>query len=292
MGQRSQIYVRIGTENGPKTLIPRYYQWNFGTRMISRARYTMEWLKDNRRPLLCCNGENAKKLKMIMDTNFDYKDVVLGSDIISEFWDLDEEMSDEAFRSVVFHQDNNDGQLFIDVIVTETEGWAEPDIAEIKYAFFTSRDCDYENPLTGKEYIKGYDVDSEEVDFTIDNLKWIGQNATLMTKEEAFAFYSYDYFTAMGIATMVSEDEFVYRRVKMRYLKEDAERHLQDYLEMIEDDDAYSAERTVIKEMLSFRDYCILAEKFENRRDGNVADNDIWNSVISDYIKSIVKAVA
>lgn len=34
MGQRSQIYVRYNE----KLLFARYFQWNYGTRMISRAR--------------------------------------------------------------------------------------------------------------------------------------------------------------------------------------------------------------------------------------------------------------
>ena len=45
MGQRSQIFVRY-EENGQKKMIARYYQWNYGGRMISRARYGIEWLKD------------------------------------------------------------------------------------------------------------------------------------------------------------------------------------------------------------------------------------------------------
>ena len=38
MGQRSQIYVRFNKENGQSGLIANYYGWNFGERMISRAR--------------------------------------------------------------------------------------------------------------------------------------------------------------------------------------------------------------------------------------------------------------
>ena len=58
MGERSQIYIRynvnymIGslTENPEahnyKGLIARYFQWNYGERMVIRARYVIESIKD------------------------------------------------------------------------------------------------------------------------------------------------------------------------------------------------------------------------------------------------------
>lgn len=58
MGQRSQIYIRYNVNyvygsatDHPKTqnfkgLIARYFQWNYGERMISRARYIIEEIKD------------------------------------------------------------------------------------------------------------------------------------------------------------------------------------------------------------------------------------------------------
>ena len=59
MGQRSQIYIRYNvnyvsgaatknpTTHNYKGLIARYFGWNYGERMISRARHTLEWIKDN-----------------------------------------------------------------------------------------------------------------------------------------------------------------------------------------------------------------------------------------------------
>lgn len=44
MGQRSQIYIRFNDnrmESG-KGLIALYYQWNYGERMVSRARQIIE----------------------------------------------------------------------------------------------------------------------------------------------------------------------------------------------------------------------------------------------------------
>ncbi|MFR2242517.1 MAG: hypothetical protein ACLS67_15260 [Anaerobutyricum soehngenii] len=47
MGQRSQIYVRFNKENGQSGLIANYYGWNFGERMISRARWGIECIKEH-----------------------------------------------------------------------------------------------------------------------------------------------------------------------------------------------------------------------------------------------------
>ena len=47
MGQRSQIFVRYQETDGTRKLVARYYGWNYGERMISRARHTIEWLKEN-----------------------------------------------------------------------------------------------------------------------------------------------------------------------------------------------------------------------------------------------------
>lgn len=49
MGQRSQIYIRYNIEYQGKQykgLIARYYPWNYGERMISRARSIIEYIKD------------------------------------------------------------------------------------------------------------------------------------------------------------------------------------------------------------------------------------------------------
>ena len=47
MGQRSQIYIRIIDENNNITLIAKYFQWNYGEKMISRAKYGIEYIKEN-----------------------------------------------------------------------------------------------------------------------------------------------------------------------------------------------------------------------------------------------------
>ena len=45
MGQRSQIFVRFEKEFGEKEIVARYFNWNYGERMISRVYHTIDWIK-------------------------------------------------------------------------------------------------------------------------------------------------------------------------------------------------------------------------------------------------------
>lgn len=111
MGQRSQIYVKVQNEN-ENYLVARYFQWNYGERMVSRARGIVEWLK--------AHGEyityELKELERICDVNFDYHDIVLSHDIIKEYKD-----GFCSKRGVFVEQDNNDGKLYIDVLIQESK---------------------------------------------------------------------------------------------------------------------------------------------------------------------------
>lgn len=212
MGQRSQIYVRWNTNDGKKFLVPRYYQWNFGTRMISRARGILEWLKGSGQYLYSIlHNDNVEKLRRIMDTNFDYKDVVLGRDIIDEWLEFrDADFSDWIFTG----QDNNDGQLFIDMIVKWPDSrWIEEPKIKFKYAFIAGSDG--ESSMNGNEYMQwdtrcdDDDCDykiwtdnpyiKKEIKYTQKNITYIEKNAELMTKEEIKEFREYPYVIDMGL---------------------------------------------------------------------------------------------
>jgi hypothetical protein len=186
MGQRSQIFVRY-EDNGQKKMIARYYQWNYGERMISRARYGIEWLKK----MYKYSFEIERKLYRILNVNFDMIDYAISSDIIKEFVDDDWENSGYTLNNFMFYQqDNNDGKLFIDVLSDGT----------IKYAFL-----DYNNKkiMSGTEYMKwnrGKDwknpteyFDQEDVDICIKNIKEINKMAIKMTADEVKEFMEMDY---------------------------------------------------------------------------------------------------
>ena len=120
MGQRSQIYVRYPKdENGEgakKGLIAKYFGWNYGERMVSRARHGIEYLtetflgRDYNRFRI---AEYADKVSRVFDTNFDMQDVAISGDIIKEWNEL---FAQDDFNACVFYQqDNNNGKLFVDV---------------------------------------------------------------------------------------------------------------------------------------------------------------------------------
>lgn len=189
MGQRSQIYVRYEG----KLLIARYYQWNYAERMISRARYGMEYLQSHLEyPFLFKDSSFIHKLIRIFDTNFDMKDVQISHDIFFEY-EMDSLDGDYEFNQYVFRdQDNNDGQLLIDV----ADGI-------IKYAFLDNT-ADADRIMSAQNYMD-WDDDAfwhrhnENSDFVgktcRDNINAIAELATLMTKDEVENFiHTEDYF--------------------------------------------------------------------------------------------------
>ena len=84
MGQRSQIYIRIkdNYNENPK-LYAKYFSWNYGERMISRARYGIDYIKRNENRLDI--NSVKEKINRIFDVNFDMKDIAITSDLISEW---------------------------------------------------------------------------------------------------------------------------------------------------------------------------------------------------------------
>lgn len=176
MGQRSQIYVRYNK----KLVVANYYQWNYGEKMISRARYGIEYVKDNLleyRNFIFNDPFQMERLSRIFDTNFDMKDVQISTNIIEEWKD---QFFDDNFNDVVFWwQDNNNGRLFVDILEDGT----------IKYAFL-GYDCDVKNIMNATQYMEWDSkdwknseyIDDEQKKQCEDNLKTIEEMATLMTK--------------------------------------------------------------------------------------------------------------
>lgn len=187
MGQRSQIYIRYNK----KLVIANYYQWNYGERMISRARHGIGYIKDNfikYRNFIFDNPHCMKQLSRIFDVNFDMKDVQISTNIIEEWR---EQFFDDDFNDVVFiQQDNNDGKLFVDILEN----------GAIKYAFLDCN-CDMKNIMSAAKYMdwdskdwrNSEYIDNEQKKQCEDNLKTIEEMATLMTKEEIEDFINFDY---------------------------------------------------------------------------------------------------
>ena len=186
MGQRSQIYIR----HKNKLVVANYYQWNYGERMISRARGIIEWIKEHSEFSFIWEDKHyMTKLSRTCDTNFDMRDVAISCDIIKEW---QEEFPQESFNDCVFkYQDNNDGQLFIDVKSDSSIKYAlsyNPDYTKIlnceNYLIEDLRE-DWQTPT---EYLT-----QEDIDTCKKNIEYISANAELMTAEELYNFVNYDY---------------------------------------------------------------------------------------------------
>lgn len=203
MGQRSQIYFRVNTREGKYILVARYFGWNYGTRMISRARGTLQWLESEKQfPAMFYKGsEQITKLQRIMEINWDYHDIVLSQDIINEVRE-GQYSPDGIFKG----QDNNDGQLIIDMIINWKRTNKKGDHpVKFKCAFL---DCtskllgngnaymDWESDGLVKPWKECY---PKEVAFTERNIRYIDKHAELMTEEEVEAYISYDYAKDMGL---------------------------------------------------------------------------------------------
>lgn len=185
MGQRSQIYIRIWDKYKEEyKLYAKYYQWNYGERMISRARYGIEYIKES---IEYINQDSVQeKINKIFDINFDMKDVALTSDLIKEW--IEEFCQDINLNDYIFkNAPNNDGAFFVDV---DKNG-------EIKYCF-----TDYDlNVLSPEEYMNwDYEdwknseyLPKEDVEICENNIKFISENAKFMTVEELHKFIECDY---------------------------------------------------------------------------------------------------
>jgi hypothetical protein len=189
MGQRSQIYVRYTNDKGEHFLTARYFGWNYGERMVSRARHTIEWIKDNIHYANFSLASDNKKLIRIIDTNFDMHDVMISTDIIEEYFEY--LCPDYTFKDYVFiNHDNNDGKLFIDVYSNGT----------IKYAFIDS-ECNLDKPMGGLGYMRwnhknwreSQHISKNQKEKCNTNCKYLRNNFQLMTTKELKDFISCDY---------------------------------------------------------------------------------------------------
>lgn len=185
MGQRSQIYIRIWDNyNDFPKLYAKYFNWNFGERMISRAKYGIEYIKKNIKYI--ADSSKQERINRIFDVNFDIRDIALTSDIIKEW--LEEFSSYYSAKEYMFEcVSNNNGKLFIDVTKD----------GEIKYCF-----TDYNlKILTPTKYMNWHhedwqnskDLSEDEIQTCKNNIKYINKNAKLMTKEELQEFINFDY---------------------------------------------------------------------------------------------------
>lgn len=191
MGQRSQIYIRINKQ----LVVANYYGWNYGERMISRAKGIIEWLQEyiDGGYLGFFTEENRlskykTQLRRICDINFDMRDYQVSCDIVKEWR---EQFAEQPFNKSVFDwQDNNDGQLFIDI-----QGKI------VKYCF--TKYTRHKQTLDGNHYMAWNScrnwtipteyLSQEDINLCKENIKYISEHAELMTVDELKEFVTANY---------------------------------------------------------------------------------------------------
>lgn len=196
MGQRSQIYVRIRAEK-EVMFIARYFQWNYGEAMVSRARDVIEFLHERLAysysfTSLFFRDGLIEEVTSILNVNFDERAVTRSIDILEktkEMYGKEIEKGEKPIKDCLFGQDNNDGQLYIDA-----------DFAgkTIKYAFvpYFTEPGKRSGPMKYMAEYWGPDkggVKKEVRDYTLYNIAVIKDLAKLMTVEEVKEFINYDY---------------------------------------------------------------------------------------------------
>lgn len=201
MGQRSQMYV-IAKKDNKYYLTANYYQWNYGERMISRARGTLEQIIDDFMKYDWYLTTDTQKLRRIMDVNWDMHDIVISSDIVKEFiYDYEEYWKTEGntyaqdfFGFCFSGQDNNNGQMYIyiDLDVEEpqikmcfTQYTFDEDSNVLNANKYLTLDLLYDEPGTWQEYMnKSEYYDTETVLYTEKNIKYIEEHTEMLSKEE------------------------------------------------------------------------------------------------------------
>ena len=187
MSEAAQIYVRYNGKKG-RGLIANYYSWCYGERLVSRARYGIEWIIEKLSSKRLHDRWYLIRLSRILDTNFDMKDVTISQDIIKER--LDRYPEDNFRESVFLTQQNDDGKLFIDICKDF-----------VKYAF-TDRDANLEHIMDAESYMVwnvgpewrcNPHIEKDMIAACDENIKYLSEHAQLMTPEELEDFINCEY---------------------------------------------------------------------------------------------------
>lgn len=176
MGQRSEIYVAVEQSDGKKKMTARYFGWNYGERMISRVAFTSRWLQARQSTF------SKEDLISIIETNFDMVDHLASERI--------EPVTTGSFK-LHCPLDNglNDGRAFIyinkdgKIKYCFTENHVLKPLDCNKYMLFDTESCYPEYQWKNKEYRL-----STRMKRCRNNIKWLKQNAEVMTQEELDEF--------------------------------------------------------------------------------------------------------
>lgn len=191
MGQKSQVYIRWKDGNGNSHLIASYFQWCYGQYLVSRARHTIEIMLRNK-DLDVGYFFRWKKdgIRKLLEVNFDTHDISDSYDITQ--WYSEYGITDSFNKYVFTGVDNNDGKLFIDIKPDWTISYgfvnqccdSNSVMDAEKYMDFEAQDCVYDD-WRNTDY-----VDSKTCQ---NNIKFLRENAVLMTPEDITEFVECEY---------------------------------------------------------------------------------------------------
>lgn len=155
MSERMQFYVRYCDKDNTK-IWARDFSWCYGTRAVSRARYTIEYILHNFK----YSSPIVERLLHILETNFDFVDYMQTANIVSEWRQY---CKNTPFEDFIKDYQNDDGYVFIDVDVQKNY---------IHYAF--AWEDNMYCPLNAEEYMTACYGDGDGWEQTID--KYEGEN--------------------------------------------------------------------------------------------------------------------
>lgn len=155
MSERMQFYVRYCDKDNTK-IWARDFSWCYGTRAVSRARYTIEYILHNFK----YSSPIVERLLHILETNFDFVDYMRTANVVSEWRQY---CKNTPFEDFIKDYQNDDGYVFIDVDVQKNY---------IHYAF--AWEDNMYCPLNAEEYMTACYGDGDGWEQTID--KYEGEN--------------------------------------------------------------------------------------------------------------------
>lgn len=173
MGQRSEIYVAFEMKNERKKITARYFGWNYAERMISRVAFTAGYLQNRIKYTV-----DKDSLISIIETNFDMVDHQHSARI--------EPATLNPFKLRIHDRgDLNDGRAFIYVALDGSIKYCFTDNHNLKplncdeYMLFDTECCYPQYQWKNEEYKQ-----SEKMAKCRNNIKWLEENAKVMTQEE------------------------------------------------------------------------------------------------------------
>lgn len=182
----SAIYIRY---NG-KFIVANHYNEISGEGMISRGVHTIEYLRDYLTKgwdWVFASAIPISVLKLLIDTDFCRKEVVIGKDLLEEYRNIVAEGKNFDISDYLFStHDDTSGHLYIDIHAPE-----DLPFYDISYCFYSSHE---DRVMNASDYMQQWCPDyrntmnEDQLRYCNENIKAITDMSVLMTPDEAKDF--------------------------------------------------------------------------------------------------------